>query len=109
MNELDGFTVYKVNRICLSVRKRTTGLSAEAYEIIGSDWVNVFFDERKRRCMVKKAEPEYRNVLRISSYGSSSHVINSAEVSNTLRRWFGDGAKVPGHEAGDGIVIFEEM
>lgn len=111
MSELSGFTVFETelrHRIHLSVRKRSIGISVDACNVIGSDWVNVFFDERKRRCMIKRAEPGYRNVLKISDNGDSGHVINSVGVSDVLRKMFGDGAKVPGHEAGEGIVIFEE-
>ena len=111
MNELSGFTVFEpMSRtdIHLSVRKRTIGITASACKALGSEYVNVFFDERKKRCMLKRAEPTYRNVLRIYSNGKSGRVINNAGVSQTLRRWFGEDARVPGHIAGDGIVIFED-
>lgn len=111
-SELDGFTVFRPplkNELHISVRRRTIGLSIRAYEVIGSDWVNIFFDERKNRVMIKRAEASYPNTLKICNNGKSGRVINSLSATDKLRRMFGKDARVAGHEAGDGILIFEEV
>lgn len=110
--ELEGFTLFKPplkNEIHISIRKRCIGISIDACEALGSKWINVFFDERKKRMMVKRAEEGYKNTLKISDNGESGRTINSAGVCETLKRMFGDRAKIGGHVAGDGIIIFDEV
>ena len=78
MNELDGFVVYrneKGNRtaphsIALMVSKRVLSLSMTACQILDDPvYVNIFFDERRRRMMVTKAEEETPNCFMLAKQG----------------------------------------
>jgi len=107
-NELYGFTVYKPGgrgTIHLTIRTRVLGISAAACEVLGSEYVNVFLNEKKHRVMVKRADAEFQNVMRICVSGSS-RVVGNAELTGILRKWFGDKAVIQGYKAGDGILIF---
>lgn len=107
-NELYGFTVYKPGgrgTIHLTIRTRVLGISAAACKVLGSEYVNVFLNEKKHRVMVKRAEVGYSNVMKICVSGSS-RVMGNAELTGILREWFGDKAVIQGYKAGDGILIF---
>ena len=113
MSELDGFVIYKPKRgarIHITVRKRCVGITQAAIDALGNtEYINVFFDDRKHRVMIKRAEEGYENTLKICPNGTSGLTINSKVIAEKLRGWYGNDAQIPGHTAGDGILIFEVM
>lgn len=111
MSELDGFTVFRPQRgasIHITVRNRVIGITKDAVAVLGEPKeVNVFLDERRRRVMIKSAEAGFDNTLKICKNGRSGLMITSAILAKKLGDWWGEGAQIPGHTAGDGILIFE--
>ena len=112
MSELDGFVIYKPkhgDKIHITVRRRCVGITRSAVDKLGDgvQYINVFFDDNKRRVMIKRAEEGFENTLKICANGTSGLTINSVLIAEKLRGWFGKDAQIPGHEAGDGILIFE--
>ena len=78
MGELDGFVVFrneKGNRtaphvLALMVSPSTLGLSMTACQVLSDPvYGNVFFDERRRRMMVSKAEPDMPNAFMLAHQG----------------------------------------
>lgn len=113
MSELDGFVVYKpkheVKKMHISVRKKGVGLTQTVIEALNdAEYINIFLDDKKHRVMLKQAEADYENILRVGNYGRSGSMINNKNIAEKLRGWWGENARIPGHAAGDGIVIFEE-
>ena len=113
MSELDGFVLYKpkpgIKNIHISIRKRGIGITQTAVEALGgSEYINVFFDDHRRRVMLKHAEADYPNIIRIRNYARSGLMINNLGIAEKLRTWYGPDARILGHVAGDGILIFEE-
>lgn len=111
MSELDGFVIYKPKhsneKMYLSVRKKGVGITQAVLEALhDAEYVNVFFDEMKHRVMLKYAEADFENTLKVGNYGRSGRMINSLDIAEKLRGWYGN-AQVAGHVAGDGILIFE--
>lgn len=113
MSELDGFVIYKPKhsneKMYLSVRKKGVGITQAVLEALhDAEYVNVFFDEMKHRVMLKYAEADFENTLKVGNYGRSGSMINNKNIAEKLRGWWGENARIQGHAAGDGIVIFEE-
>jgi len=78
-SELDGFVIYrneKGNKTCphaaaLMVSKYILTLSITAcYELDEPSYVHIFFDERRRRMMVTKAEPDAPNSFLLARQGN---------------------------------------
>lgn len=113
MSELDGFVVYKpkheVKKMHISVRKKGVGLTQTVIEALNdAEYINIFLDDKKHRVMLKQAEADYQNTIRIRDYGRSGLMINNLGIAEKLRGWYGPDARILGHVAGDGILIFEE-
>ena len=113
MSELDGFVVYKpkheVKKMHISVRKKGVGLTQTVIEALNdAEYINIFLDDKKHRVMLKYAEEGYENTLKVGNYGRSGRMINSLDIAEKLRGWYGN-AQVAGHVAGDGILIFERQ
>ena len=70
-NELTGFVVYeprkfRSNGIAFSVNNRTLRFTTEAVTKIGApDYVNIFFDDTKKRMLVTAAKKDYKNVFQL--------------------------------------------
>lgn len=111
MSELDGFVVYKPQKetkMHISVGRRGIGITRSAVDALGvPEYINIFLDEVKHRVMIKYAEADYENTLKISNNGRSGLTINCKRIAEHLCGWYGLNTHVPGHEAGDGILIFE--
>lgn len=91
----------------MSVREKNIGFYKGVMNFLGTKYVNIFLDEVHNRLMLKRAEPNFPNVISIRK-DSHNYVINDRALVAKLREMFGEGARVNGHEAGEGIIIFEE-
>ena len=78
VSELEGFTVFrneKGNRtaphaVAIMVSKHVLSLSMTACQLLHDPvYVNVFFDERRRRMMIVKADPDTPNSFRLAKQG----------------------------------------
>lgn len=97
-NDLNGFKLFrneKGNRVCpyvcaLMVAKTSIGLSLTACEMLDfPTYVNIFFDDKRRRVMISKAEKDYPNIFVLTLQGTRSGSrrcqINSAEFRRHLQ------------------------
>lgn len=114
MNELDGFIVFRpeVDRPAfISTRQKSTGLSSGAWVKLGKpEYVNFFFDENGRRVMIKVAESDFDNALKVVFHGKGKNMcFGNKMLAVKLIKMFGLGKQISGHLAGEGIMIFEEI
>lgn len=93
--DIDGFTLFrneKGNRVCpyvcaLMVAKTSIGLSLTACEYLEfPKFVNIFFDDKRRRVMISKAEAGYPNIFVLTLQGSKSGSRRCQINSNEFRR-----------------------
>lgn len=93
--DLDGFKLFrneKGNRVCpyvcaLMVAKTSIGLSLTACEMLEyPTYVNIFFDDKRRRVMISKAEAGFPNIFILTLQGSKSGTRRCQINSNEFRR-----------------------
>lgn len=113
MSELDGFVVYKPNEApCfISAHDKSITVSSGAFKALGSpEWANVFLDECRQRVMIKAAEPQFKNVLKMVEHSAGKNrVICNRELTVLLHDMFGRGSHIMGHLVADGCMIFDRF
>lgn len=115
-NDLEGFVLFEGRRhgydptVGLIVTKTSIRLTGGAWRQCGSPFsVNVFFDDKQKRMMIKKADPKDANIYKCSNHG----VIGSNAVRGYLKNLAGiaeeaDKIRFEGHNPGvRDTVIFE--
>ena len=111
-DELNGFVVFRPSvdkPAFLSTRQKSTGLSSGAWiKLDKPEYVNFFLDEDGKRVMLKVAEPNYDNALKVVFHGKGKNMCFGNKVlARKLTDMFGIGKQIPGHLVGTGIMIFE--
>ena len=127
MGELDGFVIYRNEKgnktaphaCCLLVSKYILTLSMTAcFQLEDPAYVHVFFDERRRRMMITKAEPDAPNSFLLARQGNKPGdrrcVLSAKYVRAEVERLSGfsfDGLRflIRGHKASSQqpALIFE--
>ena len=115
MSELDGFVLIKpaekLYPISLSIVTEHMYVTVSRGAFTALDcpkFCNVFIDANRKRVMVKEAQEGWQNTFRLAQNKSKrSARINNKELAQTLGSLF-EQTVIPGHVAGDGIVIFQE-
>lgn len=115
MSELDGFVIYKTDqrsrRLFIRVNgQKHFGISTGVWNVLGKpEYINAFLDENKGRVMLKSAEKDYENAMKVSTSKQCRGIyVSSQNLMVKLHEMFPNRRRVPGHVAGDGIVIFQE-
>jgi len=114
MSELDGFELFVPDAgrpLYITTSEKTLRICADAYKALGCpDCVNIFFDEVKRRMMIKSAKKEYENTLNVTAHSSGRNMsICCKSLARKAVEMYGKGVRVYGHVAGDGILIFDRV
>lgn len=115
MSELDGFVLLKPHckshpiSLNIAPAHMYTSISRGALAELGCPtYCNIFVDENKKRVMIKAAEEGYQNTYHlVQNKKKRTARINNKNLAVTLGKLF-TGTVIPGHVAGDGIVIFQE-
>ena len=115
MSELDGFILIrpaaKSYPISLSIVTEHMYVTVSRGAFTALDYpkfCNVFIDANHKRVMVKAAQEGWQNTFRLAqNKNKKSARINNKDLSETLGSLF-EQTVIPGHVAGEGIVIFQE-
>lgn len=113
MSELDGFLVYKpddVKGVYISASPKQIRISAEAYRRLGRpEWVNVFFDDLHSRVMIRKADPDWKNVVHCTCHSRGRNMsMCYRDLADRVLTMFGREMRIHGHQAGEDTLIFDK-
>ena len=114
MNELMGFELFKPSGdkpMYIAARAKSVGICAEAFKSLGCpDRVVIFFDDVKKRIMIKRAEEGQENtVLVIKHSGGANRSMCLKALAERVIAMYGRSVRIYGHQAGDGILIFDKV
>ena len=113
MSELDGFVVYRLDEgkgMYISASPKQVRISAEAYRRLGSpEYVNAFFDESKKRVMLKKADKRYQNAMHCICHSAGRNMsVCYRGFADKVMAMFGTKMRIHGHQVGDDAMIFDK-
>lgn len=112
MTELEGFELFKPGKdetLFITTNFSKIMMCKEVFQVLGKpEYVNVFLDEVKQRIMIKAAEKDYENAIRVIEYKSkkSKHFC-SKKLATIISNWYGKSQRVYGHVAGNNLIIFD--
>ena len=118
MTELQAFELFKPHgeqNFFLCARKKSIGISKDAFFAMGSpEYALVFFDDVKKRIMIKAVNQNYENAIKIirHSAGGTHKTSNMAFCCKGLClkmiELFGVSVRVYGHLVSDGVMVFDK-
>lgn len=110
MTELEGFEIYKPEKsFFIGIGDKTIRICADAYRSLGAPgYLNVFIDEAGLRVMIKVAQENYENAMKVIAHSSGRNMcICYKPLAEKLAGMFGKGARVYGRMVSDDMMIFE--
>lgn len=113
MNELEGFVLWRPEEekpMFIRSNGKGVGLCGTAYTALGCpEFVNIFFDEMKCRVMIKRAEPDYKNIISITAHsGGRNMYLCNKRLAKKIVSMFGT-ARIYGHMAAEGTLVFDTI
>ena len=109
-SDLMGFDLFTVERhVFIRTQSDRIVISSAAFKILGRPaFINVFIDRLDGRVMLKYAEKEYENSLKVyTCKRNGAHWINSKELVVFLEPFIGRNVRAYGQKAGKDMAVFE--
>ena len=119
MTELQSFELFKPHgeqNYFLCARKKSIGISKDAFYGMGApEYALVYFDDVRKRIMVKSVEKQYENTVKIikhssgGSHKSSNMAFCCRSLTEKMIELFGISNRVYGHLVSDGVMVFDKV
>lgn len=119
MTELQAFELFKPHgeqNFFLCARQKSIGISKDAFFAMGSpEYALVFFDDVKKRIMVKAVNQNYDNAIKIirhsagGTHKSSNMAFCCKGLCLKMIELFGVSNRVYGHLVSDGVMVFDKV
>lgn len=119
MTELESFELFRPHgeqNFFLCARLKSIGISKDAYIELGSpEYALIYFDDVKKRIMVKVVDRQYENAIRVIRHSAGGHhkTSNMAFCCKALTKkmieMFGRSVRVYGHLVSDGVMVFDKV
>ena len=118
MTELEAFELFRPHgeqNFFLCARLKSIGISKDAYYALGSpEYALVYFDDVKKRIMVKVVDQRYENAIKVVRHSAGGHHKTSnmafccKSLALKMASLFGKSVRVYGHLVSDGVMVFDK-
>ena len=117
MTELQSFELFRPHgeqNFFIRARNKNIGISKDAYdELKKPEFVLVYFDDVKRRVLIKVVDKQYENAVKIIRHNSGGNksgnmCICCKALTRKMISMFSTSNRVYGHLVSDGVMVFDK-
>lgn len=117
MTELQSFELFRPHgeqNCFIRARNKNIGISKDAFHELGKpEYVLVYFDDVKRRILIKVVDKQYENAMKVVRHSAGgmkygNMCICCKALAQRMIEIVGTSVRVYGHLVSDGVMVFDK-